>query len=219
MKSMMSLTTNPGMGFVDTGAGITPATWSDKCCWPVVGVNPFSSDCYNFAQANQIAFGGQDPCSPLAIQFLTNPDTQLAPVPPPPTPIPGYNVNPTAQPGSPLYGQAAFVPKLTCPAAVSPCPCDGRQVQTDQDAKDLLTCQAIQQQLMEQAQVNAFMKGQATADCAAQAATCQSSFWSAFTVPSADCTGCSFSLTRPASLFLVGGLVLFGIALVKGILK
>jgi len=57
------------------------------------------------------------------------------------------------------------------------------------------------------------------AQCASQKATCQSSFWSAFTVPSADCTGCSFSWSKPASLFLVGGLALLGLALVRGIVK
>ncbi len=149
----MQLALRGGLGFVDTGGGITPANWQSQCCWPVVGVNPFSSDCYNFAQANQIAFGQQDPCSPAGLDFLTKLSaTGLTPVPPPPPPI----VTAGGSTGvNPLFGQA-MVPKVVCPAAVSPCPCDGRLVQTDQDAKDLLTCQAIQQQLLEQAQVGAF---------------------------------------------------------------
>ncbi len=55
--------------------------------------------------------------------------------------------------------------------------------------------------------------------CAAQTATCQSSFWNWFTSPSADCTGCSFDWSKPASLFLIGGLTLLGLAFVKGIVK
>jgi hypothetical protein len=216
----MQLALRGGLGFVDTGGGITPANWASQCCWPVVGVNPFSSDCYNFATANHVAFGEQAPCSSAGINFLTSPSaTQLSPVAPPVTPIPGYNIDTTAKPGAALYGQAAYVLKLTCPAAVSPCPCDGRLVQTDQDAKDLLTCQAIQQQLLEQAQVSTYFGAQGAADCAAQAAECESSFFSAFVKPSADCTGCSFDASRPASLFLIGGLILFGLALTKGIIR
>ncbi len=55
--------------------------------------------------------------------------------------------------------------------------------------------------------------------CASQTATCQSSFWSWFVSPSADCTGCSFDWSKPASLFLIAGLGLLGLALVKGIVK
>ncbi len=55
--------------------------------------------------------------------------------------------------------------------------------------------------------------------CAAQVATCQSSFFSAFVKPSADCTGCSFDFSKPASLFLVGGLILLALALTKGIIR
>jgi hypothetical protein len=55
--------------------------------------------------------------------------------------------------------------------------------------------------------------------CASQAATCQSSFWSWFVKPSADCTGCSFDFSKPASIALVAGVILLGLALVKGIVK
>jgi hypothetical protein len=53
--------------------------------------------------------------------------------------------------------------------------------------------------------------------CASQAATCQSSFFAAFVKPSPDCTGCSFDFSKPASLFLVGGLILLALTLAKGI--
>jgi hypothetical protein len=55
--------------------------------------------------------------------------------------------------------------------------------------------------------------------CASQAATCQSSFLAAFVKPSPDCTGCSFDFSKPASLFLVGGLILLALALTKGIIR
>jgi len=55
--------------------------------------------------------------------------------------------------------------------------------------------------------------------CAAQVATCQSSFFSAFVSPSPDCTGCSFDFGKPASMFLLAGIVLLGLALTKGIIR
>jgi hypothetical protein len=55
--------------------------------------------------------------------------------------------------------------------------------------------------------------------CAAQIATCQSSFFSAFVSPSPDCTGCSFDFSKPASLFLVAGIILIALALTKGIIR
>ncbi len=55
--------------------------------------------------------------------------------------------------------------------------------------------------------------------CAQQSATCQSSFFSAFVKPSADCTGCSFDFSKPAALFLIAGMILLGLALTKGIIR
>lgn len=55
--------------------------------------------------------------------------------------------------------------------------------------------------------------------CATQAATCQSSFFSAFVSPSPDCTGCVFDFSKTASMFLVAGIVLLGLALTKGIVR
>jgi hypothetical protein len=55
--------------------------------------------------------------------------------------------------------------------------------------------------------------------CATQAATCQSSFFSAFVSPSPDCTGCSFDFSKPAALFLVAGIILLALALTKGIIR
>jgi hypothetical protein len=192
-----------GLGLVDTGGGITPANWESKCCtswfglfdsYDHVGAN---DACEQFYEANSGLFAGQTPCSSTALSALKSALT--VPVIPPPAP-------PIVTSPGPTYGQA-MVPKFTCPAAVSPCPCDGRLVQTAQDGQDLLTCQALQQQALQNAAIAAAMGNQASSDCLDQAATCAASFLSAFVSPSTDCTGCVLDFTKPATLLAIAILV------------
>ncbi len=53
--------------------------------------------------------------------------------------------------------------------------------------------------------------------CLAQTVNCQSSFWSVFVSPSADCTGCSFDFTKTGSILLLLGIVA-GLFILKKVL-
>jgi hypothetical protein len=192
-----------GLGVVS--GGITPQNWETNCCTSWLGLfdsydHVGANDaCEQYYEANSGLFAGQSPCSATALSALKSALT-IPVVPPPAPPI-------VTSPG-PTYGQA-MVPKFTCPSAVSPCPCDGRLVVTAQDATDLLTCQALQQQALQNVAIAAAMGNQASADCVDQAATCGSSFLSAFVSASADCTGCVLDFTKPATLLVIAALIIF----------
>jgi hypothetical protein len=197
-----------GMGatYVDTGGNITPANFFQICCqgnW--FGTTFASQACKDFGDANAAMFGppGSSYCSKVA-QDLAALDQAAGSIPivaPPPPPIDAAGF--------------ANVPVFACPASVSPCPCDGRPVVTAQDANDLLTCQALQQQSLQNAAIRAGMK-QASSDlCAIQAASCAAGVFGSFMSPSTDCTTCVLDFTKGSTLLLIAAVGFFLFMAVK----
>lgn len=190
-----------GMGllpYTDTGGGITPANFQAMCCTGMFGTYPHvgSGDaCDQFALANDSLFGDETICSAASILNLT--------MPPPVTTVatPAPPINPSG---------SAIVPLVTCPASVQPCPCDGRLVVTAQDARDLLTCQALQQSMTQGAAVQTQMDANATAQCAAQKLLCAENL--IMRSMNADCVTCGIDFTSPSlwmAALAIGAIVWF----------
>jgi hypothetical protein len=194
-----------GATYIDTGAGITPTSFPNLCCEGWFGTTFASQECKDWANANAQLFGGSGACYCCKVgtdNLLMSQGVAKIPVVAPPAPP----IN---------AGGNAMVPVVTCPAAVYPCPCDGRLVQTAQDAQDLLTCQALQQQALQNAAIAAGMQQTSSDICTAQAAACAASTFSAFLSPSADCTTCVMDFTKGATLAVIAALALFVFLAVK----
>jgi hypothetical protein len=200
-----------GATFVDTGGNITPANFFPICCagnW--FGTTFASQACKDFGDANAAMFGppGTSYCSKEAQDFATlNKAAASIPLIVPQPPIPGYQGQPNNPSGS------AIVPPFACP--YSPCPCDGRQVVTAQDATDLLTCQALQQQALQNAAIAAGMKQASGELCTTQADTCTAGIFGSFMSPSADCTTCVLDFTKGSTLLVIAAVGFFLFMAVK----
>ncbi len=214
MKTLMTRDRG-SMGFVDTGANITPANFFPLCCqgnW--FGTTFASQACKDFGDANAAMFGppGTSYCSKEAQDFVTLNQAAAN------IPVVGLQPPPIVTTPGPTYGQA-MVPVFNCPAEVSPCPCDGRLVQTSQDAQDLLTCQALQNQALQNAAIRAGMKQASGGLCTAQAATCDAKTFGSFLSPNADCTDCVFDWLKPASGILIVAAILGAALFIKGLTR
>jgi hypothetical protein len=117
--------------------------------------------------------------------------------------------------------EALTFPNLPGPtgAAVIPAALTPGLIPQTTDPNDVITQMLIASAQADTAQNRAAAAGILANLCATQAATCQSSFFSAFVKPSADCTGCTFDFSKPASMFLVAGIILIALALTKGIVR
>jgi len=214
MRTLMTRDRGMGATFVDTGAGITPTSFFNQCCEGWFGTTFASQACKDFGDANAAMFGppGTSYCSKAAQDFVTLNQAAAA------IPVVGLQPPPIVTTPGPTYGQA-MVPVFACPPEVSPCPCDGRLVQTEQDATDLLTCQALQNQAAQNAAIAAGMRQASSGLCTTQAATCAAKTFGSFLSPTADCTDCVFDLFKPGSLLLMAGIIIGGIALIKGLTR
>lgn len=196
-----------GSTWIDTGEGITPDNFATYCCGGWFGTFFADAKCKRWGDANAGLFGGSGSsyCSDAGIANM-HMGLAIAPViPPQPPPIVTAGGSSAV---NPLYGQA-MVPRISCPASVSPCPCDGRLVANEQDAADLLTCQAIQQQQIQIAAQTASLNASQSAACAVKAVDCAGSFFSSFVSPSADCSSCSLDFTKPATLLVIAAIGAF----------
>lgn len=205
----------PQAPYVDTGGGITPATFASACCG--AAIDPTNIDintgldygvCDDFylanaAQFGQGLFGANGPCSADGLQNLNYlaPVGGVAPVQPPPS---AYSTS-----------QTQTVPIVACPASVSPCPCNGQPVVDAPSAQALLTCQALQQSNTQTSAVIAAANASNAAQCAAQKVTCAANYFQ--TSVSADCSECVLSFANPYTLGMIAAAILVGLALVKSL--
>jgi len=217
-----STVSSSGVLYNDTGEGMTPESFQSSCCLGIAGeygssagstlnsvLNPFSggpsagSVCDDFLNGNMSLFGGADPCSSAGGANLL-------------TPAPVLSVAPIIPPASAYTpSQTQYVPVLTCPASVSPCPCNGQAVVDAASAAALITCQALAQSVTQNVAVIAQMTANASAQCVTQKVTCAQNIFE--TVPSADCSTCVLDITN-WKVWAVGiGLVVGGLVLVKSL--
>ena len=202
MGGLGSTIGSSGVAYNDTGSGMTPESFRSSCCLGIAGeygagagstieatLNPFNLSgpsagpvCDSFLAANINLFGGNNPCSDAGINDLMTPAPVLsvAPVTPPPS---AYTTSPTQ-----------FVPVLPCPPSIFPCPCDGRPVVDDASLAALLTCQSLQQQTAQNANVQAQMTANASAQCVQQKVTCAQN--ALLTAVSSDCATCIIDIAN-----------------------
>jgi hypothetical protein len=185
--------------FTDTGDGITPANFASYCCQGAFGSFTPVDSCNAFFSQNSSLWGNEGPCSSDGLKNLNTPGPvpTMAIIPPPSI---------DTDPESPTYGQALN-------------PCTNKLVVTQQDAIDLQACLATLQAAAQAKAVKDAMNTAGAAQCAAIKVDCANRTWAKFLTPSADCTDCVFSWSNPASVFLVAGLVIGGLVLVKAITR
>jgi hypothetical protein len=209
-------------GYNDTGGGITPENWASMCCDPwfgglfysyddagacAAGVTGTPCDCDTFQQANPALFGtGNSPCSAAALSLVT--------IPPPvgtvaTVPVPSGSLS--TAPGV----TTVYVPTLTCPASVSPCPCNGQPVVDDTSQQALETCQALQQSTAQTQNVNTQLTANQAAQCTNEKVVCMQNHF--YTAVSTDCSTCVLDFSNANTWLVMAAAVLLGIGLVKGL--
>jgi hypothetical protein len=191
--------------YTDTGAGITPENFESRCCgW--FGLMFASDACNGWANVNPALFGGY--YSPCARGALDNMRMRPAVTGVAPVPVPPIDATPGIAPGADVW---SFPYSDTTPA------CNGQKVVTVEDAENLKTCLAQHQAAAQAAAVMASMTANASEQCAAIKADCANRAFAQFLKPNSDCTDCVFDWTQNSSLFMVAGLVIVGLILVKAI--